>query len=308
MTEYARSVVASGRAGVNQICRMFGLSKKTYYYGFSPEETLQRRYGWLKVLIEKIIEANPAYGYRRIKKSLEEDYGEVVNHKLLLRVLRAWGLQLKRRIRAPRKSWVRQILDFLQIRANLVWRLARGNMLKGCFRVVVSDVTELVYQGGKAYLCVHMDIFGKMLYGWNLKEGPDSDLVIQSLKKAVLALKRILGTVPSSLIFHQDRGSVYTGCEYVTAVLSQKFQLSYSRTGEPGDNAVNESFFSRLKEEWRDVFYEAKSFEELSVMVEKAIDYYNNDRYHSSIGLQAPVKYTMDQANRLTVLSQQVVS
>jgi len=88
------------------------------------------------------------------------------------------------------------------------------------------------------------------------------------------------------MIAHQDRGSVYTGAEYILAVLKEKGRLSYSRRGEPGDNAVNESFFSRLKEEWRDVFIEAQSFDELQKMVRKAIDYYNSERYHSTIRFQ----------------------
>ena len=46
---------------------------------------------------------------------------------------------------------------------------------------------------------------------------------------------------------HQDRDSIYTNADYATEVLSKYFHLSYSRTGESGDNAVNESFFSRLK-------------------------------------------------------------
>lgn len=277
-----------------------GISKKTYYYGIDPDETIDRRYGRLKELVKIIIRKNPAYGYRRIKKSLDEDYGEVINHKVLLKILRAWGLQLKRRIRAPRKSWMMKVLDFLQLRANLVWRLAKGNMINRCFQIIVSDVTELYYQGGKAYLCVHLDIFGKMVYGWHLMKSPNSEIVVRSFRKAVKTIRSILGSSVKSLIVHQDRGSIYTGAEYIAAVLSAQCRLSYSRKGEPGDNAVNESFFSRLKEEWRDVFIEAKSFEELMVLVRKAIDYYNRGRYHSSIGLETPFKFTKEQVKHLT--------
>ena len=84
------------------------------------------------------------------------------------------------------------------------------------------------------------------------------------------------------------------------SVLKEKCRLSYSRRGEPGDNAVNESFFSRLKEEWRDVFMEAQSFDELQKMVKKAIDYYNNERYHSTIGLKAPLIFTKEQVRQLS--------
>jgi putative transposase len=293
---------------VNQICCLLGMSKKAYYYSSDPDETLEHRYGRLKSMINRIIKKNPAYGYRRIKKALFDDYDEVINHKVLLKVLRAWGLQLKRRIRPPRKSWMTKILDFLELRANLLWRLVKDNLIDRCFQVIVSDVTELLYQGGKAYLCVHLDVFGKMVYGWHLSKNPDSMIVVQSFKKAVKAMSILLGASLPGIIIHQDRGSIYTGSEYIAAVLKEKCRLSYSRRGEPGDNAVNESFFSRFKEEWRDVFYEARSFEELEAMVRKAIDYYNHERYHSSIGLMAPVKFTIEQAGYLTLNRSQVVS
>lgn len=285
-----------------------GVSKKTYYYGIDPDETIHRRYGRLKSCIKRIINENPAFGYRRIKKALEDNYGEVINHKALLKILRAWGLQLKRRIRAPRKSWMTKILDFLQIRANLVWKLAKEKMITRCFQVIVSDVTELYYREGKAYLCVHLDIFGKMVYGWHLMKSPNSEIVVCSFRKAVKAIRRFQGSSSSGMIVHQDRGSIYTGTEYVAAVLNAQFRLSYSRKGEPGDNAVNESFFSRLKEEWRDVFIEARSFEELSVMVRNAIDYYNRKRYHSSIGLETPLNFTKEQVKRLTKYGLKAVS
>ena len=47
----------------------------------------------------------------------------------------------------------------------------------------------------------------------------------------------------AKMISHQDRGSVYTGADYMHTVMEEKCRLSYSRRGEPGDNAVNKSFF-----------------------------------------------------------------
>jgi transposase InsO family protein len=78
-------------------------------------------------------------------------------------------------------------------------------------------------------------------------------------------------------------------------LLKNKIQISYSRKGEPGDNAVNESFFSRLKDEWKDVFYELKEISEVKKEIKKVIEYYNKKRYHSSIGYKTPLAYILDQ-------------
>ena len=294
MIRYAREVVSIGRVGVNAVCRLLGISKKSYYYSQSPDERLRRRYCKLKGLIMRIIEENPSYGYRRLKKALAEMHGILVNHKLLKKLLKLWGLEFKRKIKKPSRSMVRKILKFLDRRANLLFSVKPVNI----FKVIVSDITEILYRGGKAYLAVHLDIFGKMVYGWEASLHPDTFLVRESFKKAIKVVKRYVGSL-RGIIFHQDQGSAYTSELYLRSVINQGGVLSYSRKGEPGDNAVNESFFSRLKEEWRDIFYEARSLEELKRLISKAIRYYNTSRYHSSLGYMTPEKFLKQEMTSL---------
>lgn len=67
--------------------------------------------------------------------------------------------------------------------------------------------------------------------------------------------------------------------------------LSYSRKGTPQDNPEMESFFGRLKDEWKMVFAEANSFEELQPLVAKAIRYYNTSRIHSKLNGMSPDEF-----------------
>jgi putative transposase len=220
---------------------------------------------------------------------LAEEYGEIVNHKLLLKLLKLWGLTLKRKIRPKKKSWIQRVLDFLGFRANLLF----GLVISRIFQVVVSDITEIVYDHGqrKQYLCVHLDYFGKMILGWKLSARPDTDLILASFKMARRKLKRLKQSL-ARIIFHQDQGSVFTSTDYTTEVLETGAYLSFSRKGEPGDNAVNEAFFSRLKDEQKDYFLEIENPWDLEAAVRKAIDYYNYKRYHTSIGTQTPWDFT----------------
>ncbi len=268
---------------------MVGISKDTYYQSQDPQSTLATKYQHLKPKIVKIIEANPAYGYPRIKKALEEKYSEVVNHKLLLKLLKLWGLTLKRNIRPKKRSWIQRVLDFLGFRANLLF----GLVINRVFQVVVSDITEIVYDHGrrKAYLAVHLDHFGKLILGWSLSAHPDTALARSSFKIAAAKLRRLKQSLVG-IIFHQDQGSVYTSADYTTEVLETKAYLSFSRKGEPGDNAVNEAFFSRLKDEQKDHFFEIEGLWRLEEEVKEAIDYYNYERYHTSIGTTAPWVFT----------------
>ncbi len=64
--------------------------------------------------------------------------------------------------------------------------------------------------------------------------------------------------------FHQDQGSIYKAYEYLEVILKEtKALISYSRVGSPQDNPEMESFFGRLKDEWKTVFYQAKTKEEI---------------------------------------------
>lgn len=275
--------------GINAVCRLLGISKKSYYASRSPEDRLRGRHERLRQMIREIVEQHPGYGYRRIQVALAEVNKVRVNHKLLKKLLSLWGLQLQRRIRRPARSVVRRVLDYLGRRANLLFRIQSSR----CLQVVVSDVTEILYRGGKAYLAVHLDEFGKMILGWRLSASASVSLVLDSFHRASQKIRSVAGDL-KGLVVHQDRGSVYTSDAYVRTVSSRGCLLSFSRRGEPGDNAVNEAFFSRLKVEWADVFYEARTFEELERLVGNAIAYYNKGRYHSSLGYRTPLAFMND--------------
>jgi transposase InsO family protein len=103
------------------------------------------------------------------------------------------------------------------------------------------------------------------------------------------------------LIVHQDRGSPSTRDDYVSTVLESVAYVSYSRPATPGDNPVNESFFSRFKAEWGELLMEAETFEALELLVIRAIAYDNTERYHTSIGCQTPAQFTQHYVDHLTL-------
>jgi len=147
--------------GINAVCRLPGINKKSYKASRSPEERVKTRYERLRQVIREIVGPHPGCGYRRLQVALAQGYKVRVNHKLLKKLLSLWGLQLQRRIRHPARSVVRRLLDYLGRRANLLFRTQSPR----CLRVVVSDVTEILYRVGNAYLAVHLDEFGKMIWG-----------------------------------------------------------------------------------------------------------------------------------------------
>lgn len=281
--------MAKGQFGVNRICQLTGISKATYYASKNPEDRFTQKYLNIKSFVEKVIDRDSSYGIRRIKSELNDTYRIKVGRDTLAKLLKLWGLDLKRKVKTKKPNIIQKILIALADRTNLLIR----STITAPFQALSSDITELKFMGGKAYLCVHKDVFGQMVYGWSLGLTMETRLVLASLEMSKGTIKKLLGTKTSGFkpILHQDRGSQYTSHTYVQTALEWT-TLSYSDPGTPTHNPGQESFFGRFKDQWRDEIAEIETFEELEKFVKDKINYYNYERRHTSIGNISPYKFT----------------
>ena len=229
---------------------------------------------------------------KRIKRALWDKYRIEIGRDALGRLLRLWSLGLRRKLRTFKKSVIKEILETLADRVNL---LIRANIINP-FQAMTSDITEIIYNHGrsKAYLAVHKDCLGQMVYGYEIGETMEAKLVISSFRQAVAMIKKLIKKLPAELLCHQDQGSQFTSYEYVEEVLKNNIVLSYSTSGTPTENPGQESFFGRLKDESKDEFLEMETFKELKKLISKKISYYNNQRLHTSLKLQSPKTYTLN--------------
>jgi transposase InsO family protein len=271
-----------------------GLSKNTYYNARDPKEKFLEKYAKLKSYVESVIEENSHYGIRRIKQELFDTYEITVGRDVLGKLLKLWGLSLKRNIRKQKPNILEKILQAIGDRANILKRIK----LTAPLQAISSDITELNFKGGKAYLCVHKDVYGQMVYGWALGLNMKTELVMRSFN---MALKRVskLFKVSWKIIFHQDRGSQYTSYDYVEAMSQNNCLISYSQKGTPTDNPGQESFFGRFKSECAGEISEIETFEQLEKFVKSKIIYYNERRLHTSIGYTTPEKFTKSRLRNL---------
>ena len=194
---------------------------------------------------------------------------------------------------------IQKILLALAQRANLLIR----STITVPFQAITSDMTELKYLGGKAYLCIHKDVLGQMVYGWSLGLTMETSLVMESFTVAKSKIQKLVGKLKDKVnpevrdalgrkpILHQDRGTQYTSYKYVQAGL-EFARLSYSNPGTPTHNPGQESFFGRFKDNWKTEIAEIETFEKLEKFVQTKIKYYNYERRHTSIGLVSPWNFT----------------
>jgi putative transposase len=150
---------------------------------------------------------------------------------------------------------------------------------------LVGDITYLRTTGGFIYLAVVIDLCTRMVVGWSIWDNMKAGLAVSALEMA-----RSRGYVTGGAIFHSDRGSQYTSAELAAWAAAHDVRLSCSRTGSCHDNAIAESFFGTLKNEW----YHHERLADASTTRHKAIEfielYYNRFRPHESIGDRVPAK------------------
>lgn len=286
-------LVKNKEIGVNNGCKLFGVSKDTFYSCRDKDERFKEKYGYTKKFIEKIIKDNSFYGVKRIKAELKQRYAIEIGRDALGKLLGLWGLSLKRKVKRTKPSMIKKIIMLLSDKANILIR----SSITAPFQAVSSDITELRYKSGKFYLCVHKDVFGQVVYGYNISRVMDTAMVKESLNTAVRKIKTLLNAKSlkeRGIIFHQDQGSQYTSYDYVNSVLDVG-RISFSTPGTPTENPGQESFFGRFKEECRDELSEIESFEEAKRFVQNRLKYYNTNntkRLHTSINYQSPFSFT----------------
>lgn len=266
---------------------MLGISKNTYYNAKDPKERFVEKYQHIKKYVIEVIEKHPHYGIVRIKKELIVSYKISIGRDQLGKLLKLWGLDLKRKTKKKKQSMIQKILIALAGRANLLIRKKISKPLQA----ITTDISELKYKGGRAYLCVHKDVFGQLVYGHSVNLKMDTGMVLESYRLAKEKIQELAGKIPKKMLCHQDQGSQYTSYQYVEEV-QKDMVLSYSNPGTPTHNPGQESFFGRFKDEWKSTIAEIETFEELKEFVSEKIKYYNEERLHTSIGLERPLEFT----------------
>ena len=275
---------------INRICQLCGIAKVTFQKYEHPDDRFEAKYSQIKTKVESIIKDNSAYGIKRIKAALKDDYHIHIGRDVLARLLRLWGLQLKRKIRKKKVSIIKKILISLADRTNLLIR----SKITEPFQAITGDISEIFYDHGrkKAYLSIHKDVFGQLVYGWKLGQSMETKLVINSFEQAKKNIRKLIKQLPKKMLAHQDQGSQYTSYDYVDNVLTSNMRLSYSTPGTPTENPGQESFFGRFKDENQDEIDEIADFKELERFIRKRINYYNRKRIHTSTGYKTPLKFT----------------
>lgn len=257
---------------ISLACELTELSRSTYYYrSHKPDESQ------LVADVKTVVGQYVTYGTRRVRSQLRRaPYGYGLNRKRVQRIMRQEGLLRpvkRRKCRTtnsdhPYPRYANLVKDMLIDEPEQVW---------------VSDVTYVRLGAGFVYLAIVMDVFTRMIRGWQLSKALDQELTIAALRMA------LSDRVPQ--IHHSDQGVQYASHAYIDLLKGHQIQVSMAAVGEAEENGYAERLMRTIKEEevdlseYRDY---ADARDQIGCFIE---DVYNHKRIHSSLGYLTPAEF-----------------
>ena len=98
-------------------------------------------------------------------------------------------------------------------------------------------------------------------------------------------------SLQAETIIHSDHGYHYTSHKFINILHDKKLRQSMSRRGNCWDNAPQESFFGHMKDHIKPKLANCLTFDEVKVVVDDYMDYYNNRRYQWKLAKLSPNEF-----------------
>ena len=148
--------------------------------------------------------------------------------------------------------------------------------------VFVCDITYIRVGNQFAYLFLITDLFSRKIMGWTI----NFTMKVKDAKKAVrMAHKN--RSYKGDLFHHSDRGIQYCTPSYIEYIQKLGMKPSMTDDNHVYENAVAERVNGILKHEFG-IKHNFNSLKQARSEIKFAIDTYNNERLHYSIGLNTP--------------------
>ena len=276
---------------IRWLCSVAGVSRGGYYKWLAEKEAREQREAKDRADFNIVLEA---YKYRGIDKGvqgihmrlLHQDPPIRMNHKKIRRLMRKYGLQCPIRKPSPYRQAIKEY-ESEAVADNLLNRQFEEFNPREAF---TTDITYLFYDGGKkrSYLSVLRDTCTHEVMSHVLSWSMVEDFVLETINHFIANHKSEI--LPDALV-HSDQGIHYKCTLFRQLLKDRKLRQSMSRKANCWDNAPQESFFGHMKDEIGDKILECKTYDEVKMIIDDYMNYYNNERGQWKLAKLTPVEY-----------------
>jgi putative transposase len=168
-------------------------------------------------------------------------------------------------------------------------------------RLWVADITYVRTHAGWVYVAFVIDVFSRMVVGWQASKSLRSDLALDALEMAIWNRQRA-GADVSGLVHHSDRGGQYLSIRYADRLAANDIVASVGSRGDSYDNAMAESFNGLYK--WELICRQGpwRGLDDVEFATMTYVDWFNHRRLHGTI--TAGPSYTTPAAHEATYYRQ----
>ncbi len=272
------------RWGVEPICRVLQIAPSSYSAAVHRVPSArQRRDAEVRVAIRQVWdEHRQVYGADTVWAQLNRD-GIRVARCTVERLMRELGLRgVVRGNTRPRTT----LPDAASDRpADLVVRQFQA---PGPNRLWVADLTDVKTHSGWVSVAFIIDVFSRVVVGWQASRSLRTDLALDALAMALWArgAKRVAG-----LIHHSDRGVQYLAVRYTERLAEAGVVASVGSRGDSYDNALAGSFHGLYKAELIRHQGPWQGLDDVAFATLEYIDWFNRRRLHGELGMLPPAEF-----------------
>jgi transposase InsO family protein len=252
------------------VARAFSLSRASLYYTpLLPDKDKQ-----IVNSIYKLYETDDTLGCRKLAYMLNTHKNKV------FRIMLKYGIKPRRKrpkyyYHGKAENAVRNML----LKEDVINRTI---LFSDIFQFRLADRSWI-------YCCFVMKKKTRQILSFCYGYGIKADLVSQTIKRIDLA-----GDLDESeIVFHSDQGKQYGAKVTIDSCIEFRFQRSMSRPGTPTDNPFAERFVETFKLAVVERYKYANLLEFVGFAT-KWLNFYNNERPHSSLGQKSPNEYALE--------------
>ena len=266
-----KTVERSGYS-VSMILSMLGISRSWFYSQISFSPILDGRFNPMAIRNDDewpvigFKHRHPKMSFREIAYTLIDDDIAYLSPSTVYRILK------KHDLITPWK--------------HPVWESTRPEHAKSPDERWQTDIMYVKISGRFFYLIIFIDEYSRYIVHHNLLTSMDADSVSLEAQVAIDRLRRDSISEP---VIQSDNGSSFIAMEFRIVLRENHLTQKLIRPHTPEQNGIVERANKTMRESLVSVIL--TDYEQARHEISKIVEYYNNNRRHSSLNYLTPIQY-----------------